>query len=247
MRRIALAIATAIAGLSTVLLGPISPAMAEDADCTPYVLDHTANHLLTSQMDAINAGVAKMTSLGANVRIRVEENFPDGAEGYIASMLAKCPSWRGTKSQVDTNMVLLVYATSVNGDYTQRPARIVAGSHWAEDRGMDDATLNKLIVKNMRPTLLKYSKDNQATWPDVATGIVAGEKSLADDMKPTNYWPWIIGGAIVLVLIIWGVVWLSRGNGGGSGRGYSSSSTFIDTSGGGGGWSGGGDSGSVNC
>ena len=253
MRRIALAVAAAVAGLSTVVLGPVNPAMAEDADCTPYVLDHTTNHLLAGQINEINGGVAKMTSLGANVRIRVEENFPDGAEGYIASMLTKCPSWRGTKSQVDTNMVLLIYATSVNGDYSQRPARIVVGSHWAEDRGMDDGTLNKLIVNDMRPTLLKYSKDNPSTWQDVPDGIAAGEKALADDMKPTNYWPWIIGGSIVLVVIIGGCIWYARsGRGSGGyyrgGGNYYGGSTFIGGSsdfGGGGG--GGGDSGSVNC
>jgi hypothetical protein len=250
VRRIALAVAAAIAGLSTVVLGPISPASAEDADCTPYVLDHTKSQLLSGHMGAINAGVAKMTALGANVRVRVEEGFPEGAGQYIDAMQAKCGSWRGADGRLDKNMVVIVYATSVNGDYAQRPARIRVGSRW----GLDDKTLNKLIVDNMRPNLLKYNKDDQSTWPDVAAGITAGENALADKMKPYNYWPWIIGGVICVFVIVGLAVWLS-GRGGrysrGTGGNYYGGSTFISpthySGSSGGGFSSGGDSGSVNC
>lgn len=259
MRRFAPIVAAVAIGLGSLLLGPITPATAEDPTCTPFVLDHTKAELLAGHMDAIDAGVAKMNALGANVRIRVEEGFPDGADGYVVSMLAKCPSWRGTKSRVDTNMILMVYATSVNSDYSQRPARILVGSHWSHDRGLDDGTLNKLIVNDMRPTLLKYNKDDQATWPDVAAGIVAGENALAGKMKPYNWTPIIVWGVVIVAAVILLLVWLARkgvfSGGGGGYRGYGGygGTTIISTTNYGGGdsgggfSSGGGDSGSVNC
>lgn len=210
MRRIAMAVA-AVIGLSTLVPSPTTPAVIEGADCTLYVMDDTANNLVIGQGRPYE-GASKMLSLGAEVRVRAAENFPHGADGYIADMVAKCPSW------LDAKMVIIAYAPATDGDYTNPAIKIVVGSYWAQKRGMDGETLDKIVTNLMRPTLAKYNKDDPATWPDVADGIAAGEDAVAAHMKPANLWPWIIGGLIVFWgSAIGGVVYVRRSRRGGDG------------------------------
>jgi hypothetical protein len=219
-------------------------AFAEDpTDCAITVVDHSSSELLSGRDIALREQISRLQGLGANVFVRVEENFPSGGDAYYNAELVRCHATLADPADANElrpNIVFVAYGASVAGNYEQRQVVLYVGQTWT-DKGINRDETAKIRTNVMRPAALSFKHTEAATFHTIPAALTAGLKRVGDDIAdgvPSDGFPrWLCVGLIILVIAVAVLAIIGMRRRGGGGGYYSPSGGYHSTTFVGGSWS----------